>query len=111
MCIRDSWTFEGGTPSTSNEQNPTVTYSTAGKYKVCLLYTSPGKMLIFKETDFQDNLFQTPVNHDLDVYKRQLINEYGEAVGITSGTFVDGSQANLNYAWSIDVIKPYIKSK
>ena len=40
-----------------------------------------------------------------------LINEYGAAVGITSGTFVDGSQANLNYAWSIDVIKPYIKSK
>lgn len=34
-----------------------------------------------------------------------LINEYGEVVGITSGTFCDGSQANLNYAWSIDVIK------
>lgn len=38
-----------------------------------------------------------------------LINEYGEAVGITSGSFADGSQANLNYAWSIDVIKPYVK--
>lgn len=38
-----------------------------------------------------------------------LINEYGEVVGVTSGTFYDGSQANLNYAWSIDVIKPYIK--
>lgn len=38
-----------------------------------------------------------------------LINEYGEAVGITSGSFADGSQANLNYAWSINVIKPYIK--
>lgn len=37
-----------------------------------------------------------------------LINEYGEVVGITSGTFADGSQANLNYAWSIDVIKPFI---
>lgn len=37
-----------------------------------------------------------------------LINEYGEVVGITSGSFYDGSQANLNYAWSIDVIKPYI---
>lgn len=37
-----------------------------------------------------------------------LINEYGEAVGITSGTLYEGSQANLNYAWSIDVIKPYI---
>lgn len=32
-----NWTFEGGTPSTSNEQNPTVTYSTAGKYKVTLV--------------------------------------------------------------------------
>ncbi len=40
-----------------------------------------------------------------------LINEYGEAVGITSGSFVDGSQANLNYAWCIDVIKPYILCK
>ena len=38
-----------------------------------------------------------------------LINEYGEVVGVTSGTFYDGSQANLNYAWSIDVIKPYLE--
>lgn len=38
-----------------------------------------------------------------------LINEYGEVVGVTSGTFYDGSQANLNYAWSIDAIKPYLK--
>lgn len=40
-----------------------------------------------------------------------LINEFGEVVGITSGSFADGSQANLNYAWSIDVIKPYIQCK
>ncbi len=40
-----------------------------------------------------------------------LINEYGEAVGITSGSFYDGSQANLNYAWSIDAIKPYLNCK
>lgn len=38
-----------------------------------------------------------------------LINEYGLVVGITSGTFADGSQANLNYAWSIDVIKNYLE--
>ncbi len=31
-----SWTFEGGTPSTSSEQNPKVTYSSPGKYKVTL---------------------------------------------------------------------------
>lgn len=40
-----------------------------------------------------------------------LINEYGEVVGITSGSFADGSQANLNYAWSIDVIKPFVNYK
>lgn len=40
-----------------------------------------------------------------------LINEYGEVVGITSGSFADGSQANLNYAWSIDAIKSYINYK
>jgi serine protease Do len=38
-----------------------------------------------------------------------LINEHGEVVGITSGTFYEGSQANLNYAWSIDVIKQYLR--
>ncbi len=40
-----------------------------------------------------------------------LINEYGEVVGITSGTFADGSQANLNYAWSIDAIKSFVNCK
>lgn len=40
-----------------------------------------------------------------------LINEYGEVVGITSGSFADGSQANLNYAWSIDAIKPFVNCK
>ncbi len=29
-----SWTFEGGTPSTSTDQNPTVTYNTPGVYDV-----------------------------------------------------------------------------
>ncbi|MCC6721800.1 MAG: T9SS type A sorting domain-containing protein [Bacteroidia bacterium] len=31
-----SWTFEGGTPSTSSSSNPTITYNTAGTYKVTL---------------------------------------------------------------------------
>jgi PKD repeat protein len=30
------WTFEGGTPATSTEQNPDVTYATAGVYDVTL---------------------------------------------------------------------------
>jgi Zn-dependent metalloprotease len=31
-----SWTFEGGTPSTSTAQNPTVTYNTVGTFNVTL---------------------------------------------------------------------------
>jgi PKD repeat protein len=32
-----SWTFEGGTPSTSTAQNPTVTYNTVGTFNVTLV--------------------------------------------------------------------------
>jgi len=35
-----SWTFQGGTPSTSTAQNPTVTYNTAGTYDVTLTATN-----------------------------------------------------------------------
>ena len=34
------WTFEGGTPATSTEQNPTVTYNQPGKFKVTLVVTN-----------------------------------------------------------------------
>ena len=30
------WTFEGGTPASSVEQNPVVQYNNPGKYKVTL---------------------------------------------------------------------------
>lgn len=56
-----------------------------------------------------DNLMQISALIDHGSSGGALINEYGEVVGITSGTFADGSQANLNYAWSIDVVTPYLK--
>lgn len=55
-----------------------------------------------------DNVMQINAQIDHGSSGGALINEYGEVVGITSGTFADGSQANLNYAWSIDVVKPYL---
>lgn len=56
-----------------------------------------------------ENLMQISALIDHGSSGGALINEYGEAIGITSGTFADGSQANLNYAWSIDVIKPHVR--
>jgi choice-of-anchor B domain-containing protein len=35
-----SWTFEGGTPATSNVANPSVTYSDAGTFSVSLIVTT-----------------------------------------------------------------------
>lgn len=35
-----SWSFEGGTPATSSNQNPTVTYNTAGSFNVTLTATN-----------------------------------------------------------------------
>ena len=35
-----SWTFPGGTPAASADQNPTVTYNTAGTYDVSLTVTN-----------------------------------------------------------------------
>jgi PKD repeat protein len=35
-----SWTFDGGTPSSSTSQNPTITYNTAGTYTVSLTATN-----------------------------------------------------------------------
>ncbi|MBL1233484.1 MAG: PKD domain-containing protein, partial [Flavobacteriales bacterium] len=37
-----SWTFVGGTPSSSTSQNPTITYNTAGTYQVQLTATNAG---------------------------------------------------------------------
>jgi serine protease Do len=66
---------------------------------------SSGEVSQWRDT----NLMQISALIDHGSSGGALINEYGEVVGITSGTFADGSQANLNYAWSIDVIKPYLK--
>ena len=36
-----TWTFEGGNPATSTEENPRVMYSTPGTYQVSLTVTNP----------------------------------------------------------------------
>jgi serine protease Do len=56
----------------------------------------------------QDYQMQISVPIDHGSSGGALINEYGEVVGITSGTLDKRSNANLNYAWSIEAVKPYI---
>uniref|UniRef100_UPI003217CB69 PKD domain-containing protein n=1 Tax=uncultured Draconibacterium sp. TaxID=1573823 RepID=UPI003217CB69 len=49
-----TWTFAGGTPATSTSQNPSVTYNTAGIYKVTLTATNGA----YSDTKTVDNYIQ-----------------------------------------------------
>ena len=51
---------------------------------------------------------QTSVPIDHGSSGGALIDKYGGAVGITSGTLDQTSNANLNYAISVEVLKPYL---
>lgn len=46
------WTFEGGTPETSSDQNPSVTYSSAGVYSVSLSVTNAEGTVVEEKEDF-----------------------------------------------------------
>ena len=46
------WTFSGGNPSSSTEQNPTVTYTTAGTYSVTLVASNATGNSTITETDY-----------------------------------------------------------
>ena len=47
-----AWTFEGGTPSTSLDANPTVVYNAAGTYNVELIVSNPTGSSSASEVDF-----------------------------------------------------------
>jgi PKD repeat protein len=47
-----TWTFAGGTPSTSTAANPTVTYNTPGTYAVTLIATNPSTSDTLTQTSY-----------------------------------------------------------
>ena len=54
------WTFEGGMPATSTDENPSVIYNDAGEYDVTLTLTEDGTEFTLVEEDFIQ-LFDFPV--------------------------------------------------
>lgn len=62
------WTFEGGTPSTSTDKNPTVTYTSSGTYDVTLWVKNDGGE---NETTSYNYInivqFNNPLFTDIDV--------------------------------------------
>ncbi|MBR4392373.1 MAG: PKD domain-containing protein, partial [Bacteroidales bacterium] len=85
-----SWTFEGATPSTSTEQNPTgITYNTPGDYDVTLTVTGP--------TGHTDT--KTKENY---IHVTESILMQNGSVTTCSGLFYDSEGANSNYGDNLD---------
>jgi len=104
------WTFEGGVPATSTEQNPLVTYHTAGIFDVTL-EVSDG---IDTDTDYVEGMISVSpipnpeVSGDIDVcINNELIYSSADHSGSTynwsieGGTIVNGNGTNeVSVLWT-----------
>ncbi|MCB2194556.1 MAG: PKD domain-containing protein [Bacteroidetes bacterium] len=109
------WTFEGGYPSTSTEQNPTVTYSTSGTFDVTLLATNGGgenEMILYDyvniaqfnnptwtDIDIEVNYESTTIPVDGYVLYGQINNTSMSYYAETSGETSTGDQIGLEIYW------------
>ncbi|MCI5058636.1 MAG: PKD domain-containing protein, partial [Flavobacteriales bacterium] len=99
-----SWTFQGGTPATSTNQNPTVTYSAAGTYDVTLISSnSSGSDTIYQNAVI--NVYDQPVAAFNYFASGLTVNFQNASSGSTSWTwgFGDGSfssSASPSYTYS-----------
>lgn len=58
-----NWTFEGGTPATSTEQNPVVTYNRSGSYAVTLTVGDGTTTATKSRTNYVNVHAEAPVAH------------------------------------------------
>jgi PKD repeat protein len=89
-----SWSFAGGTPSTSSAQNPTVTYNTAGTYQVSLTASNAGG------SDSETKASYITVEEVVPEYcasKGNNVN-YEWIAGVEIGSFTNNTGANGGYA-------------
>ncbi len=93
-----SWTFTGGTPASSTDQNPVVTYNTAGTYAVTLTATnSYGNGTVTK------NAYITVSDAQYCESKGNNIT-YEWVKKVTIGSFVKNSDAQKYSDFTSDVI-------
>ncbi len=90
------WTFEGGNPSTSTEQNPTVTYNSAGTFDVTLEVTNASGEDELEWTDAVV-IFEGPVvEFDYDDNELQIFFEDESIVFGTPEYFWDFGDGNTS---------------
>ncbi len=80
------WTFEGGTPSSSTDANPTVVYDAAGTYNVELVVTNPAGSASASEIDYVTVL-------DIPIASFVAVNN------MLTVTFTNNSDDAESYTW------------
>ena len=83
-----SWTFDGGTPQTSNDQNPVVTYNTVGTYDVTLTASNG------TDTDSETKTGYIIVSTDIIMGNMEIET--------CSGTFYDPGGQSADYDDNLD---------
>ncbi|MDY6800793.1 MAG: PKD domain-containing protein [Bacteroidota bacterium] len=130
------WTFEGGTPTTSTESNPTVTYTAPGTFDVTLEVTNDGGSNQVTMTDYINIVkFLNPTQTEIDItinnkdktipvddyvlfasIDNTTVNFNAEASGTTNSGDIIGlpisweGSANLNEysAWNLNVSSDFV---
>jgi PKD repeat protein len=98
--IQYAWEFEGGTPSASNKENPTVTYNSSGSFDVSLtiydgtqaktltkenyinVTTLPNSILLNENSDMSVNIYPNPAKDVIYIEAKSIIKKV-ELIDIT----------------------------
>lgn len=93
--ISYNWVFEGGSPSTSTEQNPAVTYNSTGLYNVSLTI-SDGNLTETKTKTNYITVYETPAQADMPAGESEICTEESYDYSIPAVEFAQ------EYEWAID---------
>lgn len=104
------WTFDGGTPATSNQQNPTVVYQNSGVYDVTLKASNASKNETILKEDF---ITVHNLNSGLDAFYPFNGNANDKSSNSNNGTITGASLTqdrfgNDNSALSFDGIDDFV---
>jgi PKD repeat protein len=105
-----NWQFEGGTPATSNLQNPTVTYAAAGRYKVKLTVGNSTNSDVVERLEHiavipaADIAFYYPLDGSAVDVGPNAINPEILKVGNGDITYNENSRGDLKAAFFVDKV-------
>lgn len=100
-----SWSFEGGTPATSSEENPVVTYDDAGTYSVELVATNQNG----SDTEVKEDFIVVDVNTSVSLQEKKPLKVYPNPV--SGSHFVIESEEKLQHVEMMNLDGKSVKSE